>query len=185
VAAAQKRDSKRQLSHKNCQSFQMKFYWCLLSSYKTPKKWKVFYVASTKLLCRMRISKSWKLGKHSEMIKICIKFKSYVISYRCEKFSLFILCCMLFRLLSGKEWRRIKRKKSLPVDSTIPHICTSTESWDTQTHIYLVMYNKTAETGCDLWWQKRVISITTATWEKKGKKFVNFFLCVMGKMAVQ
>lgn len=36
------------------------------------------------------------------------------------------------------------------------------------------MYNKTAETGCDLWWQKRVISITTATWGKKRK----FCLCV-------
>lgn len=47
MAAAQKRDSKRQLSHKNCQSFQMKFYWCLLSSYKTQKKErkkKLFYV---------------------------------------------------------------------------------------------------------------------------------------------
>lgn len=89
----------------------------------------------------------------------------------------FLFCSVCFSVFCQEKNKEESRKKSLPVDSTIPHICTSTESWDTQTHIYLVMYNKTAETGCDLWWQKRVISITTETWERKKNLYI--FFCVL------
>lgn len=129
---------------------------------------------------KLKIREAFRNDKNLHKIQILC----HIISVR-EVFAFYYVLYAFPSFVRKRIKKNSTEKNSLPVDSTIPHICTSTESWDTQTHIYLVMYNKTAETGCDLWWQKRVISITTATWEKKGKKFVYFFLCVMRKMAVQ